>query len=62
MTPDTITCMECLGTAHLVSYPPPDEGFEPGFVAAYVCEDCGHRIDLILEDDDGPDPRPGSIL
>ncbi len=48
----TITCVECRGTAHLVSYPPPDEGFTPGDVIVYVCEDCFHRVDLVFEVDD----------
>lgn len=52
MTPDTITCMECSGIAHLVTTPPPDIGFEPGDVITFVCEDCGQRIDLVFGDDD----------
>lgn len=47
---ERITCVECRGVAHLVSFAPPDEGFSPGDVASYVCEDCGHRVDLIVED------------
>ena len=50
--PDTITCVECGGDAHRVSYPPPDEGFAPGDTVAYVCEDCGQRLDLVLDDQD----------
>lgn len=50
-----ITCMECGGTAHLLSTPPPDEGFEPGDVAAYVCGDCDHRIDVVLEHTEDPE-------
>ena len=38
--PDTITCVECGGTANRMSYPPPDEGFLPGDVIVYACEDC----------------------
>jgi hypothetical protein len=54
--PDTITCVECGGVAHLVSYPPPDEGFVPGDVVAFVCEDCDGRFDLVYEEtgDNGP--------
>ena len=34
---------------------PPDEGFEPGDVVAYVCEDCDHRLDIVLEEtEEGP--------
>jgi hypothetical protein len=51
--PDRITCVACGGAAHLVSYPPPDEGFQPGDTATYVCADCTRRFDVVLEDDDG---------
>ncbi|MBU1226849.1 MAG: hypothetical protein KJ698_06545 [Actinobacteria bacterium] len=47
--PDTITCVECGGTAHRMSYAPPDEGFQPGDVIAFACEDCHHRMDLVWE-------------
>jgi hypothetical protein len=55
--PDTITCVECGGPAHLVTHPSPDEGFLPGDPVAFVCGDCGHRHDLVLDEDDhdGPD-------
>lgn len=46
--------MECGGTAKLLSAPPPDEGFVPGDAVAYVCVDCDHRIDLILDDEQDP--------
>jgi len=49
--PDTVTCMECDGTAHRSSFEP-HEGFEPGDVVAYACEDCNHRLDVILTDTD----------
>lgn len=49
--PAEITCMECGGPAHLLSTPPPDEGFAPGDVVAYVCADCEHRIDIVLDED-----------
>lgn len=49
--PDTITCVECSGIAHRVGYLPPDDDLEPGDVVAYVCEDCGHRMDLVVGDD-----------
>jgi len=47
--PDTVTCMECGGTAHRSSYPPP-EGFEIGDIVAYACEDCDHRLDMVLDE------------
>lgn len=31
---------------------PPDEGFIAGDVVAYVCEDCGHRYDLVVPEDE----------
>lgn len=49
-TPEEITCIECGGIAHRVSYPPPEEGFAPGDVVAYVCEDCDERVDLVLDE------------
>ncbi|HLA66034.1 MAG TPA: hypothetical protein VJP05_00910 [Acidimicrobiia bacterium] len=49
---ESITCVECRGKAHLVSFAPPEEGFSPGDVITYVCEDCRHRVDLVFESDD----------
>ena len=49
---ERITCVECRGIAHLVSFAPPDEGFAPGDVVTYVCEDCGHRVDVVVEEDE----------
>jgi predicted nucleic acid-binding Zn ribbon protein len=34
-----------------MSYPPPDEDFEPGDVVAYVCGECGHRHDVVVDDE-----------
>ena len=48
--PATISCVECGGIAHLLSYLPPDEDPEPGTALAYRCEDCGDRFDLVWED------------
>lgn len=50
--PDTITCVECGGIAHLASYRPPDEDFHPGDVVAFVCADCDHRHDIELAEGD----------
>ncbi|HLE38934.1 MAG TPA: hypothetical protein VJA44_04700 [Acidimicrobiia bacterium] len=58
MTADTITCTECSGTAHRVGYPPPDEDFTAGDVVAYLCEDCGHRMDVVVEDDEDNEHQP----
>jgi hypothetical protein len=50
--PATIICVDCGGTCHLLSYPRPDEPWEPGDVVAYRCADCLDRWDIVLEDDD----------
>ena len=49
--PDRIVCVECGGAAHLVSFPP-HEGWEPGQVVTFACEDCDHRLDVILDEAD----------
>lgn len=51
LEPDpVITCIDCGGRAHLLSYPPED-GWEVGDFVAYRCEDCLDRWDLVLDDD-----------
>jgi hypothetical protein len=51
--PLTLECVECGGVAHRL---PLDEGeFEPGDVVPFVCEDCNHRHDIVLEEDTAPD-------
>ena len=57
----TITCVDCGGRAHLLSYPREDGTWLPGDIVAYRCEDCLDRWDLVLpddwgEDDDQPSP------
>ncbi len=49
--PDTITCVDCGGTAHLVSFRP-HEGWELGDVVTYRCADCMDRWDLLVDDGD----------
>jgi Zn finger protein HypA/HybF involved in hydrogenase expression len=49
--PETITCVECGAVCGRLTHPPEDEGFLPGDVVAFVCPDCGHRFDLVLEDE-----------
>ncbi len=49
--PPTITCVDCLGTCHLLSYAP-EEGFRAGDFVAYRCADCLDRWDIQLEEDD----------
>jgi hypothetical protein len=50
--PPTITCVDCGGTCHLLSHPPPDEEFAPGDVIAYRCADCLDRWDVVIPEDD----------
>ena len=49
---ETIICVECQGTCHLLSHRPDDDPFVPGDIVAYRCPDCLERFDLVLEDDD----------
>jgi hypothetical protein len=51
--PATIDCVDCLGSARLLSHEP-HEGWEDGDVIAYRCPDCGERFDLVFEDDGDP--------
>jgi hypothetical protein len=50
-----ITCIDCGGRAHLVSYAPED-GWAPGDLVTYRCEDCLDRWDLIVPNEDGTYP------
>ena len=50
--PESIVCVECGGTAYLISFLPADEPLEPGHPVAYRCSECGERLDLIWEEDD----------
>ncbi len=48
----TITCVDCGGVAHLISYPSPDEPPDPEqTVLTYRCADCGDRWDIVPADD-----------
>ena len=53
----TITCIDCGGRAHLLSYPREDGAWLAGDIVAYRCEDCLDRWDLVLPDDWGDDQR-----
>jgi hypothetical protein len=46
-----ITCIDCGGRAHLISHPPED-GWQPGDLVVYRCEDCLDRWDLLVPDPD----------
>jgi hypothetical protein len=47
----TITCVDCGGRCHLISFAPED-GWQPGDIVAYRCEDCRDRWDLEIPDDE----------
>lgn len=47
----TIVCVECGGTAHLISFLPEDEPLEEGYPIAYRCADCMERFDVVWEGD-----------
>ncbi len=44
--PETIDSVACLGTCHRITFEP-DDGWEPGQVIAYRCEDCLDRWDVV---------------
>ena len=45
--PESLTCVECGGTAHLISFLAPDEPPDPETPLAYRCSDCMERFDVI---------------
>jgi DNA-directed RNA polymerase subunit RPC12/RpoP len=47
-----ITCVDCGGRAHLISYAPEDGQWVAGDVVAYRCADCNDRWDVVLEEED----------
>lgn len=47
--PETIVCVDCGGTCHLLTFLPEDETLEPGTVLSYRCEDCSDRWDIVWE-------------
>lgn len=48
--PREIVCVECGGTATLISFLPEDGEVEVGDVLAYRCGDCLDRWDVVMED------------
>ncbi|HEU4895266.1 MAG TPA: hypothetical protein VFT85_05475 [Acidimicrobiia bacterium] len=50
--PPTIVCVECGGTAHLITYLPTDGSVEPGYPVAYRCADCMDRFDVVWENEE----------
>jgi len=58
--PETFTCIDCGGVAHLISFVPEDGDLEPGTPLAYRCSDCFERFDVVWEgDDDDPSDAIG---
>ena len=55
----TITCVDCGGTAHLLTNRPADDPFLSGDVVAYTCEDCNQRLDVVLDADEEIDEFAG---
>ena len=51
LVPPTIECVDCGGNCHVLSHAP-EEGWEPGDVVAYRCEDCLDRWDVVIPDAD----------
>ncbi|HLF61191.1 MAG TPA: hypothetical protein VI980_08440 [Acidimicrobiia bacterium] len=51
--PPSIICVECGGTAHLISFLRSDEDVEPGTALAYRCAECLDRFDVVWEAGDG---------
>ena len=43
--PEQIRCLECGGLAHQLPFQPA-EGWEPGDIVSYRCEDCAERLDV----------------
>ncbi len=64
MTPpiaETIVCVECDATAHLLPRFSPDDPPRPGDIVPYRCEECMERFDIVVGDDD-LDDQPDSAL
>jgi Zn finger protein HypA/HybF involved in hydrogenase expression len=49
--PETITCVECGAAAGRLTHLPPEGELLPGDVVTYICPECGHRHDIVLEDE-----------
>jgi hypothetical protein len=50
--PETITCVECGGVAHLLTRLPDDDPLDEGYPVAYRCSDCLDRFDVVWEETD----------
>lgn len=49
---ETIVCVECGGTAHLLTGFPPDDPPIAGDIVPYRCADCMDRFDLVVDEAD----------
>ncbi len=47
---ETLDCVECGGTCHLLMGPGPDDEVLDGDVLAYRCADCNDRFDVVVGD------------
>lgn len=56
----TITCIDCGGTAHLLTTWPADDPPQPGDVLTYRCADCWDRWDLVIPESPEAGGEPGS--
>ncbi len=55
-----IVCVDCGGTAFLITPPREDGAWLPGDVVSYRCRDCRDRWDLVLPDLD-EDGEPSDL-
>jgi len=58
---ETITCVDCGGVAHLLSFLPEDDQPDPGAALAYRCEDCMERFDVIWQEDEAEELPPSDL-
>ena len=49
---ETIVCVECGGTAHLLTGFPPDDPPMAGDIVPYRCAECMERFDMVVDDTD----------
>lgn len=62
LVPETIECVDCGSTAHLITKPDDTGRFWPGDLVTYRCEDCLDRWDLIVPEEGGDDADDGFDL
>ena len=47
----TMPCVDCNGTLHLLTILDPELPPEPGTILAYRCDACMERFDIVWEDE-----------